>query len=352
MGADQSSNSSARTSTTIINENQLNSFNKSVFNTGIETLIKTANSCSNAVAQSNDCSSNNVTAGGDYIDNSVQSNTAKVSFSCVNSSSAKTGMASEMMAKASAEMKAAADAKLASDQTAQGSASTTTGAGATAIGNSSATNSSTVVDTNIKNKTVQNIQNLYEQKLNSAFTSDTVNECIGKTVQENKTSRNNINAAGNVKTSCIQTNSLEAVQECKALADVVNSVTQQVLQESGIKVATESTTKQESIAKTESSNTAVATGPIQDAGAAIAGIVGAASGGPILSIVGVICCVIVCIVVVMGMAKGGGDMGNMNPAAALTGGTKKNKMKGGGDIISNTAVSLISNIMSSDSKYL
>ena len=335
MGNQQSSSSSSDTSTTIINQNQLNNFNKSVFQTGIETLIKTANSCSNAVSQSNDCSSNNVTAGGDYVDNSVQSNAAKVSFSCVNSSTAKTGMASEMMAKASAEMKAAADAKLLSDQKAQGSASTTTGAGATAIANQSSTNSSTSTNTKITNQSVQNITNLYEQKLNSAFTSDTVNQCIGKTVQENKTSRSNINAAGNVKTSCIQTNSLEAVQECKALADVVNSVSQQVLQESGIKVATESTTKQETKSTTEASNTAVATGPIQDAGNAIAGIMGAASGGPMSSIFGVVCCVILIIGAVMMMGKGGdlGAMGNMDPSAHLTGGNKKNKMKGGGDIV-------------------
>jgi len=343
MGNKQSSSSNNSTTTNVLNQNTVNSFNKSIFSTAVETMTKNLNSCSSANTQNNTCSVSNMNVAGNFTFGGTQSNKLASNFSCTNASKTQMSMATDMMNKAAAEMKSAAETSLKAQQVSGAAASTTTGAGATAIGNSSATNSSNTNNTNITNQTVTNLTNLYEQNLKNSFTSDTVNECIGKNTQTNNQTVNGVNVGGSANISCVQTNSLEAIQECKALADVINETTSKVLQESGFKVAASNTAEQAVVSKSESTNTAVATGPIQDLFSGISGVMGASTGGP-MSIVSISCIVIVLCVVVGGMAAGGGKMSG--------GGNKRKSKSDGIDIVSSSAINIISNLLSSDSEYL
>jgi hypothetical protein len=356
MGNKQSSNSKNVNTTDILNKNTVKSFNDSLFKTGIETLIKTANQCSSAVAQDNNCDFRNFNAAGDVTIGGNQSNKASVNFSCINSSTTKTSMATEMLAKASAELKAASATGLEAQLASSAAAQTTTGAGATAIGNSSASNSDNINKTKIRNINSTEVINKLEQVLNSSFTSDTVNECIGKTTQTNSLSAKDIKSGGNITADCIQTNTLEQVQECKALADVINTVSQKVIQETGIAVAVSNETKQSVSAASSSTNTAVSTGPIQDLFNGIAGVFGAATGGGMYSVLCVCSVVMGGMVFMMTQQKGGegGGMPSMSDmkakfASSKGGGKKNNKID---DIITNSAVDLITSLLSTDNEYL
>ena len=352
MGNKQSSTSNSNTTTNVLNQTQINDFNKSVFDTAVNTMTKNLNSCSTSTTQNNTCGLNNAKIAGNLNITGTQSNTLASNFSCTNSSKTQSAMASEMMAKAAAEMQSAAASNLKAQLASQAAASSTTGALSTAIGNKSATNTNTNNNTNITNNTISNMVNSYEQKLQSNFTAETVNECIGKITQSNNRNINNVTVGGSADISCDQTNTLRQIQECKALADVIQETSQQVLQEFGVKVTAANTTEQVVVANSTSTNTATSTGVFQDIFSGIAGVIGSVSNPYSLLC---FCIVIIGIFILVSgaMALKGEDANNMSSISSMIkkGGNKKN-IKGGGDILSNTAIDLLTSILSSDSEYL
>jgi len=318
MGGSESSSNQTITNKTI-NKNYLDSLNKTIMNAGVETLVKQANQCSTATNQNNLCKVEGVNTAGDYIYEGDQSNKAKINFSCINSASAQGDMSQEMMAQLLQDIKSTNDTNLATTLNALADNKSKTGFLSTPpIGSVDSNTNQTVNDT-IENETVNKIQNIYEQNLQNNFTSDTVNECIGKSKQDNITDLQDIKSEGDVKIKCIQSNDLEAVQNCQQLATAVSKTSTAVAQELGLTIINESVTKTENEATGVTKTTVEATGPISELGDAFSNILGAfgmAFLAPFVIpsiICSVVCCCIIIIILVGGAYLGGADEdGNFN----------------------------------------
>ena len=253
-----------------INLNDIETINKNVMNIGVDTLIKNAMNCSSTINQNNLCNFNNITTGGDFNLNANQNNTANVNFSCVQESKAQSDMSVAMINEIMNNISALSNTTAGTKLNAIADSSNTTGAGASG-GTSSSTTSGTETN-NITNATYNKIQNIYQQNLQNNFTTETVTNCIGKTTQNNNLSVSDINAKGNANIGCVQTNSLEQIQNCKQMADALNKTAQQTAQQLGLTTTTNNTSATTTDASASATSKNVSTGPIQDLGNAISGV--------------------------------------------------------------------------------
>lgn len=295
--------SSSRTRQTIenntINKNTMNTLNSTIMNTGVETMINNANSCSNSVDVSNTCDFSGMnTGGGDLNFTADQSNTVRVNFNCINAAQTSADMATSMMASLVSEMKTLNGTEAAANLNSASQSSNTTSFASMPGGGSSSSSDSNVTN-NVTNETISNVENIFEQNLNNNFSAETVNECIGRTSVSNYAGATGMDTeGGTANIECIQTNDVEVVSECKQLAEAITTTTQEVAQELGLTVSTESTTGTTTEATNKATSENVATGPIQEIGDAItdiAGALGLAFLGPILGPSLSLCCVLIII---------------------------------------------------------
>lgn len=317
--------SHSKTKTNIMNETlnstDISSINKNVMEASVESLIKNAASCSSSVNQTNACSMSNIDASGNIVIGGNQSNKAKVNFSCIQSTIAAAEMASSMEQAIMGELKSLSNTEAAAKINAAAASANKSGAGSWGGGSSSA-----VVDTEnsniVSNQTKQTIENIYQKHLKNNFNSETVNECIGRTRQENTLNISNIKAGGSIEANCNQSNSLEQVQECKQLSEALNKTLEKTVQELGFKVVTDNVnlTKAEIEAKSHSENEN--TGPIQDLTNGLDGALSGLTGMASLASLGamapfiIICCIICCLLVssIFFMKSGGGSGGEVMQA--------------------------------------
>lgn len=328
MGNGQTTNSSisSQLKNNIVNESTINNLNKSVMNSATNTLINNAQACSTTTAAENSCKirAGRVVARGAGSRSAVsvdQANKVEVNFSCVNESSSASDMQSSMKETIKNELKAVSDSDLQNKLSAKAASSSEQGFGANLPGAGAPqvnTNVNTNIENNVTNRFNQNIENILEKNFSNNFSSNTVSECINKKTVSN---RANIDAdgleaeeGGVAELTCNQSNSVKEVTSCKALSTAINKSVDGVLKDLGIQTVKEDKTKasSESDASAESKN--VSTGPIQDMGKAVAGVVdsignaaGNIMGGAIMGAMApslivlclCCCCCIISIVIVM-----------------------------------------------------
>ena len=295
MGKSKSKSSQTITNNTV-NQNIIDTLNKTIMNSAVETMINNASSCSSAVNVNNSCDFSKMSVKeGDINIGGNQTAQAKVNFNCINENETSADMATAMMASMVAEMKSLNGTEAAANLNTASQSSNKSGFAS--MPSSSSSNSSTNVTNNVTNETISNVKNIFEQNLNNNFTSNTVSECIGKTNVSNTLEASDFAVdKGNINVQCIQTASVEQVQNCKQLSSSIQKTTQSTLQELGLVVETESDTGTSTESTVASKSENVATGPIEEAGNAISSIVGAvglAYLGPIIGSVVIMCAVII-----------------------------------------------------------
>lgn len=322
-----SSKSSQTINNNTVNQNYMNSLNKTIMNSGVETMINNASSCSSSVNVNNSCDMSGAKIGGDFNFSGNQTAKANVNFNCIQANQTSADMATSMASAMAAEMKALNGTEAAANLNTASQASNTTGFLSTP-GGASKSKSKTDVNNNVTNETISNVENVFEQNLNNSFSANTVNECIGKTSVSNSQDLSNIDVGGNANVQCVQTASVEQVQECKQLSEAISATTQKTFQELGLTVATESTTGSTTESTVTSSAENVATSAIQELGTALAGIMdafGLAFLGPILGPSIILCCCLVFIGLIFfvisqvsggGSGSGGGGSGSGNISGA------------------------------------
>lgn len=296
-----------------INETTLKSLNKQVMNASTNVLVESAKNCSSIVNQSNSCDVSGATIGGDLNLNGVQTNQASVNFACVNEDSVKTEMASAMMQAVMSEVKAMNGTEAAAKLEAAAQASKTSGFLAPPTG-SSDSSVNTNVTNNVTNKTAVSVENILENNLKSNFTSETVSECIGKTTQTNKISAAGAVVGKNANVSCVQTNSVEQVQECKQLSDAINKTINQTAQDLGLAIVTESKTSSETKAEAKAESSNVSRG-LDDLASSLTGIfafMGLGFLGPAGGIISCVCCCICCILIIVLVVGVGSSVSSEN----------------------------------------
>jgi hypothetical protein len=263
--------------------------------TSVETLVESAKSCSSSVNMSNSCEVGNVKiANGGFNYGGKQSNKASVNFSCIQSDKAAQAMESSAVSSLAAEIQSLNGTEAAAVLNAAAAASSKTGslaAGGNADADISSKNSNQI--TNVTQNTIENIM---KSHISQNLTSKTVDECIGKTVQSNEQKIGNVTVGeGNVNIECNQSNSLESVQECAQFSEAIQTSLGKTAQELGFKVETVNKTGNKTEMKSKASSESIATGPIQDLGNAISGMLGLASLGLAAPYIAICCCVCCCI---------------------------------------------------------
>lgn len=293
MGGSSSKSSQTITNNTV-NQNFMNTLNKTIMNSAVETMINNASSCSSAVNVNNSCNVSDMTVGGDFNFGGNQTAQAKVNFNCIQANQTSADMATSMMASMAAEMKALNGTEAAANLNTASESSNKSGFAS--MPSNSKSSSSTNVTNNVTNETISNVQNIFETNLKNNFSVNTVNECIGKTNVTNEQNISGVDVGGNANIECIQTASVEQVQECKQLSEAVSKTTQETFQELGLTVATESDTSASTESTVSSTSVNIATGFIEEIGNAISSIIGAiglAYLGPIIGSVVIIFAVLI-----------------------------------------------------------
>ena len=292
MGNSKSSSSQTITNN-IVNKNYMDTLNKTIMNSAVETVINNASSCSSAVNINNSCDMSNTKIGGDFTFGGDQTTHAKVNFNCIQANQTSADMATSMMASMVAEMKSLNGTEAAANLNTASQSSNKTGFISLPSGSSSS--SKVNVNNNVTNETISTVKNIFEQNLSNNFSVNTVNECIGKTNVSNSQDLSDMNIGGSAKVECIQTASIEQVQNCKQLSDAIQKTTQKTFQELGMTVQTESSTGTSTQSTVSSKSENVATGPIEEVGNAISSILGAfglAFLAPYISPICSICCIL------------------------------------------------------------
>jgi hypothetical protein len=304
MGASHSSVQNSVLNSTV-NMADIQNTTKNIQETATNTLVKNASTCDSTVKQTNSCAFTGNKAGGDQTFNADQTNTATVDFSCVQANTAVNSMTSVMLDAIGNELNVLNGSEAAAKLNAMAAAATTGGFGG--IGAGSKSNASTSVKNEVSNITKSIVESIFQQNLSSNFNSETVNECIGKTEQANAYAAADNTAGGSQSGTCVQTNSLVQVQECKQLTEAINKTLSQSAQELGFKISTSSNTTSNTQSTAGATSETVHTGPIQDLGNAISGIFSSMAAGEAMSL-GIICCVICCcLIACLFFMKGSGS---------------------------------------------
>lgn len=292
MGGSSSKSQQTITNNTV-NTNYMDTLNKTIMNSAVNTMINNASSCSSAVNLNNSCNMSGTSVGGNFDFSGNQTAKAQVNFNCIQANQTSADMSSSMMASMISEMKALNGTDAAAQLNTASQSSNATGFGSIPIGGASSS-SSVNVSNDITNETITTVENIFEQNLSNNFSANTVNECIGKTSVSNTQDLSNMDINGNAIVSCVQTASLEQVQNCKQLSDAISKTTQSTFQELGMKTdsTSETTSATESTVTSTSEN--VATGPIQEIGTALGNIFGFGTIGSTISTIScLICCILI-----------------------------------------------------------
>jgi hypothetical protein len=310
--------------TNSINNNTINSsdfenISKNIQESATNTLLENASSCSSSVEQNNTCNLANMQVGGNFTFSGTQSNKASVNFSCVQSSSAANSMTDAMTAAVSSEMGVLNGTEAAAKINAAAAAASKSGFLSTGGGSNS--NASTNITNNVTNQTKAIVENIFKKNISNNFSSKTVDECIGRTTQTNNINLSGMKVGGNANVPCNQSNSVEQVSECKQLTEAINKSMSKAAQELGFKIEASSSTKTKNEVKATATSEAISTGPIQDLGNAVSGVIGSIGNVFGLASLGVAapfiiysCCICCCIILslvssAIAMKSGGGSSG-------------------------------------------
>ena len=295
-----------------LNSSLSTSVTEHVQETSVEALVENASTCSSSVDQSNTCNMSNMAVAGDFTLGGTQSNKASVNFSCVNSSTVASSMEDSASSGVAGELGVLNGTEAAAKLNAMAGAASKTGSGG--IGGSADSNVSSTTSNNVSNITESIVKNIFKSHVSQHLNAKTVDECIGRTKQSNEINASGTRVGGNAKIECNQSNTLEQVQECKQLSEAIQKSFAKTAQELGFKVTAANTTASKTEMKSEAKSESVATGPIQDLGNAISGILGGVLGLASLGAAGpfiVVCCCLFCCIMlscvgsVMAKSSGG-----------------------------------------------
>ncbi len=239
MGNTGSSNKTNQVITNnTINKTTLDLLNQNIMNASVNTLINDAKTCSNSTNVNTNCSLTNSKSAGDIVIGSNQNNKVEVNFACVQSSQAAVDMNNAMMQELTTQMKGLSTTD--TDSLLKSITDSQQKAGSATLGNTQTSNkTNNQVTNNVTNDVNTTVKNIFEQNLSNNFTQDTVSNCIGKTDVTANTSADNVEAGGNIKMDCVQTNDVKTVTQCEQLSAAISKTTTETLNSLGLSVASE-----------------------------------------------------------------------------------------------------------------
>lgn len=307
MGSSSSTANQTYKSTTI-NNTDINTLNKSVNNFVTTNVMKQAADCHTSSNQQNSKTFDNI-KGTSLVVGGNMSNKLNLNFSCVASSNFQSTLNQGIMSEYLAAVKNNVSTEALAQMNASAASSNKSGFGATG-GSSDATTNTNVDLTNINN-TTQNIQNVIETTIANNTSMESVQSCIANVQQSNSNKFANLVMTGAIIDMSNMSNEAEIATECILTAANTSKSTSEIASKLGITIANDTKTKSEGSITSKTTSENVSTGPIQDLGNAVSGIINSIGGIFGNMIMAYACIAIVCLLpigIIFFFIFMGGDM--------------------------------------------
>lgn len=272
-----------------INQDDVKSFSEQINSQISNTLIANAKSCSADINNNQAIMIKGFTTKGDFDFTAGQTQSAALTFSCVQANNVRNTAGSDIVAQMtnalSNDVSTEALSKL--DQNAKNSASSSYGA----IGNVTA-NTNVKALSNYKSVTQnhKDIENVVKNAVQNNFTSENISKCISQTNNNQQISLQEVNVGGKAVIAINQDQAANAVSKCVQEDNIGNSIINNALSSLGVQITDKSIAKSTMVSESKVTAEAHQAGLFESIGDMISGIFG--NWGVIISSL-ICCCAIV-----------------------------------------------------------
>lgn len=270
--------------TLIVNKSDISIETQNLNNLTSNSIMESTKGCSAGVEQSQVVSFAGAQVAGDFnIGEIDQSQTATVNFSCSQGSEIANTVGnqavSDMMSKLENSSSADVMAKLAAATDSQQQSGA--GSGLLSAGSDSSSDSNTNISNKLTNitDTKKNLKNIISNNVTNNFKASNIDNCIATVKNSQKVDNSGIKVSGSVNIGKItQSQAAKLVSDCVQKANMSGKAIQETLAALKITVKEESETTAKADITGEAKSTQKSTGPIEEIGTAVSGIIGSVGG--------------------------------------------------------------------------
>lgn len=308
MGSSSSSTVNQKYETNIVNKSDVDILNKNVNNFVANTVVNQAANCSASISQLQLVDLSGMDIAGDLTIGEIdQTQTANVTFDCLQVSEFKNDIANGVMAeyqnalKRSFSTEALDKMTAAADSTAKNSFGTT---------GSVSADSTVNVDYKFNNTTILNtkLQNIIESSITNNMSLSDVQNCISTVQNSQKVVLANAKVGGNVNIGAIkQDQAASLMAKCVQQKNNANKISNSIATQTGLQIDDQNKVVKSTEISSTASSTATNAGFFDGIANMITSLFAGLLAGPIAiacSVLLSICCCIICIVLIAKITSG------------------------------------------------
>jgi len=273
MGSSSSSTTTNKVSNTVINKSEIDILNKNLNNYVSNTTCEQAAICSSSMSQVQNVSFKDAKIKGNLnIGEIDQSQSANITFSCVQEQTLRTDIANGMVSEMLNSLKNNFTSSALSDMIASAEAKSQTQFASTGSSNSDSNSNNT---TENYSETIINekLQNIVENSVTNNLNMKSVSECMNSLSSDQNIDFSSVEVEGSVNIGVLnQSQATTAMQSCAQKQGIANSVTNAAATTLGIKIENESETKTDTTQSGSTSSSAKSVGVFQSIGEGIGDI--------------------------------------------------------------------------------
>jgi len=317
MGTAESKSSiTQKSKTNIITNEDISVMNENINKFISDTVVKSASSASNSVYGNQQIEFSDIHSTGPIILNSSQIAKLIVDFSVVQMSDISTELQSGIVNKLQEAIESKFTNSALTNLLAAAEAESHAGAGSTGR-TSSKSDISTDSETTISTTTKKALTNRLETVVKNNLNLQDIKDCMSSTQMSQGQKYHNITSDSTLTVFANQDLAINALSKCIQNSKIAGTISNNTMTDLGVKIATTSETTAKTSQESKATAKATSTGPIEDFGNAISGIINSLFRGSAImyivsAIVSLCCC---CILVAVGyfMFFGGGGGGGSIP---------------------------------------
>jgi len=240
-GSSSSSKTKQKSKTNVVNQSSLNLLNSSINNTIVNTVVKNVQSCSAKAISKQNLVVANVHTTGDIVIDTTQKQSTYLDFKCAQSSDVRNDVIAGLTNQIMADIQNSYDNNVLSqfDSIANSKSKNEFGSGGL-FGGDSKSDSKIDQDneTDIKNSSYQNLQNLVENNVAANFTNENYANCLAKVISTQNTILKDISGRS-FKFTSNQEQAIQLYSQCIQASGVSNQITSTLSNLLDLKVRTD-----------------------------------------------------------------------------------------------------------------
>lgn len=267
---------SIENNTMIVNESNISILNKNIVDTTVNTIIKRANEATAKIISTQVVDMSGGFVYGDFSPGAVQQDMkGNLNFQTLQKDAVRTDIIMDVMNQLQDTINRNVSTDILDKMNANAAASQSSGFLSTGSGSS---DSDTKIINNYSSKNISN-KSLNQEiitKLVNNFTQETVNKCIASVENSQYVNYSNKIVYGNFTPGFIkQTIATDLLTNCMQTSETANNITKQIASTTGVSIVDDSSTSKSSDLTATAAASQQNTGPIQDLGNALSGIIAA-----------------------------------------------------------------------------